>query len=87
VTLNEAALTNLLPGLRRAFSSFDRSERRRLLDEIAKTDPPHEGDDVAVEEQSPSGAAAPAARGYAAALPLLMTILGAAMQPADGQEQ
>jgi hypothetical protein len=72
VAVGEEEFTNLLPVLRRAFSTFDRSERRRLLDELAR-----------MAEAGP--AAAPAALalqpetdapGFAAALPLLLTILG-----------
>lgn len=73
--VGEEEFTGLLPVLRRAFASFDRAERRRLLDEIAATP----------EGTAPAPVAAPAggdgdddAPGYAAALPLLLTILGAA---------
>ena len=61
--------TEVLPMLRRAFSGFGISERRRLMAEVAKATsgrqalPKHSGDDLA-------------APGFAAALPLLTTILG-----------
>jgi hypothetical protein len=76
VAIGEEEFTNLLPALRRAFSSFDRSERRRLLDELAKMPRPV----VAIEEPVPGSAALKPemdAPGFGAALPLLLTILGA----------
>lgn len=85
VALGEEAFTNLLPMLRRAFSSFDRSERRRLLDEIAKlrsvtpsspgTPEPADAEVVGCDREG-------AAPGFAAALPLLLTILGASPESA-----
>lgn len=88
VSLGEEEFTNLLPMLRRAFSNFDRSERRRLLDEIAK-----------LRTISPLGPGVPepagamlsgvqgngGAPGFTAALPLLLTILGAAPENSEGR--
>jgi hypothetical protein len=77
VAVGADEFNNLLPVLRRAFSNFDRNERRRLLDELAKMPP------MAVSsppEQQASRSSAPFAEeapGFAAALPLLLTILGA----------
>ncbi|WP_257170196.1 DUF5682 family protein [Bradyrhizobium sp. SRS-191] len=71
------AFNNLLPVMRRAFSSFDRNERRRLLDELARQRP------LAVAtmtEAAPLQPLTPLPAGTAdfeAALPLLLTILGA----------
>jgi len=80
VSLGEQEFTNLLPMLRRVFSSFDRSERRRLLDEIAKLRSassicPGLPDPVGAALAGPEGKGS--APGFAAALPLLLTILGA----------
>lgn len=85
VTLRDEEFTNLLPMLRRAFSSTDRSERRRLLDEIGKlrTMAPS-----APGTPEPAGSAVAGvdakgvAPGFAAALPLLLTILGATPESA-----
>jgi hypothetical protein len=75
VVIGEEEFTNLLPVLRRAFSSFDRSERRRLLDELAKT---LRATTVEVSAPEPSASTPETdAPGFAAALPLLLTILGA----------
>jgi hypothetical protein len=75
ISIGEQEFTNLLPVLRRAFSTFDRNERRRLLDELAKmpTAP------LVVEQRASRSSAAltEEAPGFAAALPLLLTILGA----------
>jgi hypothetical protein len=78
--VDEEEFTNLLPVLRRAFSSFDRSERRRLLDELGKTPA------AAIEVPAPASAAPQGtdAPGFAAALPLLMTILGADASALEG---
>ncbi|MGJ5175660.1 DUF5682 family protein [Bradyrhizobium oligotrophicum] len=70
------AFNNLLPVMRRAFASFDRSERRRLLDELAKQRPlavsaPSDTMPLQPLAPLPAGAA-----GFDAALPLLLTILG-----------
>jgi hypothetical protein len=77
VSIGAEEFNNLLPVLRRAFSTFDRNERRRLLDELAKAPPM--AVPTAVEQQaSPKSAPlAEEAPGFAAALPLLLTILGA----------
>jgi hypothetical protein len=71
--LGEEDFVALLPVLRRAFSGFDRSERRRLLDGLR----------VLVRTAAPGGNGQPLlpeapsqAPGFAAALPLLLTILG-----------
>ena len=69
--------TNLLPVLRRAFSTFDRNERRRLLDELAKTPPMAAPPAVEQRASRSSEPLAEEAPGFAAALPLLLTILGA----------
>lgn len=74
VSTGEEDFTNLLPVLRRGFSSFDRNERRRLFDEIAKSRAA-----APFAHALPAGAATGAERdapGFAAALPLLLTILG-----------
>jgi hypothetical protein len=69
VVTAEEDFTNLLPVLRRAFATFDRSERRRLLDELARVSAaPAPASPLQPETDTP---------GFAAALPLLMTILGA----------
>ena len=68
VVTAEEDFTNLLPVLRRAFATFDRSERRRLLDELARVSAaPAPASPLQPETDTP---------GFAAALPLLMTILG-----------
>lgn len=74
VALGEGEFTNLLPVLRRGFASFDRSERRRLLDEIAKI----RGTAPALPASTVRDDGEPhtAAPGFAAALPLLLNILG-----------
>src|SRR5262249_21955623 len=78
VALGEEEFNNLLPALRRAFATFDRSERRRLLDELAKA--PLPAAPVAIAAPAP-GSPAPqpktGAPGFAVALPLLLAILGA----------
>jgi hypothetical protein len=71
--LGEADFVALLPMLRRAFASFDRSERRRLLDSLkqpARMARPGGNGQPALAE-APSDAP-----GFDAALPLLLTILG-----------
>jgi Family of unknown function (DUF5682) len=77
ISIGGQEFTNLLPVLRRAFSAFDRNERRRLLDELAKM-PPLTAP-LAVQQRASGSSAALAAEapGFAAALPLLLTILGA----------
>ena len=73
VGLSEDDFIALLPMLRRAFASFDRSERRRLLDSLGK--PMH-----ASTGQGGNGqlavTASQDAPGFEAAVPLLLTILG-----------
>jgi hypothetical protein len=78
VSIGAEEFNNLLPVLRRAFASFDRSERRRLLDELAKA-PPMAMASVMEQHAPHSSAPPPAAEapGFAEALPLLLTILGA----------
>jgi Family of unknown function (DUF5682) len=78
VTLGDDDFTNLLPVLRRGFSSFDLSERRRLLDEIAKS----RAGVVAVPTQVTPQVAGDAP-GFAAALPLLLQILGVTRSPSN----
>jgi hypothetical protein len=73
--LGEEDFTNLLPMLRRAFSSCDAGERRRLLDMVRQP-----ASAVTVLPGASVGADA-VAPGFAAALPLLLTILGL-----DGKE-
>jgi hypothetical protein len=73
--LSEEDFTNLLPMLRRAFSSCDAGERRRLLDMVRQPAL------AAPMQPRASGAADTDAPGFAAALPLLLTILGL-----DGRE-
>jgi hypothetical protein len=69
--LGEDEFTAILPMLRRAFSSIDRAERRRLLDKVRRP-----------TTTAPAGALGPPAStpersaGFEAALPLLLTILG-----------
>jgi hypothetical protein len=81
-TRSEVEFINLLPMLRRGFSSFDLSERRRLLDEIAKMPDwsRSRGGAPAQPTMPPATnvATASLAPGFAEALPLLLTILGAA---------
>ncbi|MEQ1669314.1 MAG: DUF5682 family protein [Hyphomicrobium sp.] len=88
LSLGEEEFTNLLPVLRRGFSSFDRSERRRMLDEIAKLrDAAAAATPVAPPLPGTAGdvwADAKAAPGFAAALPLLLTILGASPDASQG---
>ncbi len=68
--LGEEDFTNLLPMLRRAFSSCDAGERRRLLDMVRQPV------SAAPVRPGASGGADADAPGFAAALPLLLTILG-----------
>src|SRR5262249_17966024 len=68
--LTEEDLTNLVPMLRRAFSSCDAGERRRLLDMVRQPV------SAAPVQPGVSGGADADAPGFAAALPLLLTILG-----------
>lgn len=71
-TLGEEDFIEQLPVLRRTFSSFDRSQRRRLLDKIAM--PAVTGGAIVSRlDGSVENANAP---GFADALPLLLTILG-----------
>jgi hypothetical protein len=59
--------------LRRTFASFDLSERRRLLDELREQ--PAASPGAGAFDPAPA-AASDYAPGFAAALPLLLTILG-----------
>jgi hypothetical protein len=68
--LSDGAFMAVLPMLRRVFSSIDRAERRHLLDRLRR---PLSAEAEARED---SAASHGAAQGFAAALPLLMTILG-----------
>jgi hypothetical protein len=70
--LGDDEFTALLPMLRRAFSSIDRAERRRLLDALRR---PMKTAGASVDGQ-PASTSEPAAAGFEAALPLLLTILG-----------
>jgi hypothetical protein len=74
--LSEEDFVALLPMLRRAFSGFDRSERRRLLDSLrapVRTAIPRGNGEPLLPAPPQAVAEAP---GFAAALPLLLTILG-----------
>jgi Family of unknown function (DUF5682) len=68
--LDEETFMNLLPMLRRAFSSLDRTERRRLLDAAGRAPAARVGTALSAESGNEF------APGFAAALPLLLTILG-----------
>ena len=70
-SLSEDAFVELLPVLRRAVTSFDAMERRRLLELVKQG--PHKSESALsnVGSDDPIGAAA-----FAKALPLLRTILG-----------
>ena len=70
VQLSDGAFMGILPMLRRVFASIDRTERRHLLDRLRR--PLAAGAESRAGEAE-DGAAAP---GFAAALPLLLTILG-----------
>jgi Family of unknown function (DUF5682) len=74
IGLSEEDFIALLPMLRRAFSSFDRSERRRLLDSLRQPMQPVQD----VNGQSALVGPASDTPGFEAALPLLLTILGLA---------
>ena len=63
----EQDFIELLPMLRRAFASFGASERKRLLAEVGKP---------RAAAAQPAEAGDSDAPGFAAALPLLLTILG-----------
>jgi hypothetical protein len=69
--LSEADFTVLLPMLVRAFATLDRVERRHMLDGLKKARSTVGPAIVASAEQRASNAP-----GFAAALPLLLTILG-----------
>jgi hypothetical protein len=74
--LGEQDFVALLPMLRRAFSGLDRSERRRLLDSLrepVRTAAPGGNGEPLLPAPPQAAADAP---GFAAALPLLLTILG-----------
>jgi hypothetical protein len=70
--LGEDDFTALLPMLRRAFSSIDRVERRRLLDMLRR---PLASASLSGDGE-PASTPEPASPGFEAALPLLLTILG-----------
>ena len=72
--LGEEDFITLLPMLRRAFSGFDRSERRRLLDGLRQ--PMRDRYSERRCSARRCGSSRSAAPGFAAALPLLLTILG-----------
>ena len=74
ISVGEDDFTNLLPVLRRGFSAFDRSERRKLLDDVTKL----RLEAAVITPHAEVGADRSGhAPGFAAALPLLLTILGA----------
>jgi hypothetical protein len=66
--LSDGAFMGILPMLRRVFSSIDRSERRHLLERLRRP--------LSSEAGQANAAHDAAAPGFAAALPLLLTILG-----------
>src|SRR5262245_6556198 len=72
--LGEEEFTGLLPMLRRAFSGFDRSERRRLLDSLRQPKPAAVQGDMGRPALAASVQLGTAA--FEAALPLLLAILG-----------
>ena len=69
--LHEDVFITQLPVLRRTFSSFDRTQRRRLLDKVNQ--PARRGAKASYEAEANAADGAP---GFASALPLLLTILG-----------
>ncbi len=74
VALGEEDFVVHLPMLRRAFSSLDAGERRRLLDSLARSPATKAGAAGApLRDAAAPDAGTP---GFAAALPLLLTILG-----------
>ncbi|MGJ4955794.1 DUF5682 family protein [Bradyrhizobium sp. HKCCYLRH2015] len=75
--IDDEAFNNLLPVMRRAFASFDRNERRRLLDELARQRPLAVASTSDASPLQPLAALSASAAGFDAALPLLLTILGA----------
>jgi hypothetical protein len=68
--LSDGAFMGILPMLRRVFSSIDRSERRHLLERLRR---PLSGETA---QSAAAGGGETVAPGFAAALPLLLTILG-----------
>ena len=74
IGLTEDDFIVLLPMLRRAFASFDRSERRRLLDRLRQPICASTGEGDNGQHAGPSSPSE--APGFEAALPLLLTILG-----------
>ncbi len=72
MALDADAFMTQLPGLRRAFGNLDRMERRRLM---ARADHAGQGSSAIV---AAGGDDARAEAAFAAALPLLRTILGLA---------
>ncbi|CCD95899.1 conserved hypothetical protein [Bradyrhizobium sp. ORS 375] len=76
-SIDGEAFNNLLPVMRRAFASFDRSERRRLLDELARQRPLAVSVTADLTPLQPLAPLPAHAAGFDAALPLLLTILGA----------
>lgn len=81
VALGPEEFTAILPMLRRAFSSLDKIERRRMLDTIVKT---AVGSPAASAGAPLDGRAQTAdAPGFAEALPLLLKILGGCAEPAN----
>ena len=72
--LGEDDFIALLPMLRRSFASVDRLERRRLLEALRR--PVAAAPAAAQRAPQPATAAGEATPGFAAALPLILTILG-----------
>jgi Family of unknown function (DUF5682) len=70
-SVSEDAFVELLPVLRRAVTSFDAMERRRLLEQVKRGPRESESTQTTLSSDDPIGAAA-----FAKALPLLKTILG-----------
>jgi hypothetical protein len=66
--LSDGAFMGILPMLRRVFSSIDQGERRHLLDRLKRP--------LSIETPQAGEAGDAIAPGFAAALPLIITILG-----------
>jgi hypothetical protein len=76
IGLNEEDFVALLPMLRRGFTTLDRTERRRMLDEVRKNSQHLNGDARAAATTSATTGIAADAPGFEAAVPLLLKILG-----------
>jgi hypothetical protein len=69
--LDDASFMEMLPMLRRAFATLDRTQRRHLLDAIVRRVTAS-----ALPQDPASAQASDVAPGFVEALPLLLTILG-----------